>query len=34
MSFGASRTFRVSEGVTYDHSGQYAAIAPFEYSAP
>ena len=34
MSFGASRTFRVQDGIAYDHSGHYAAIAPFEYSAP
>ena len=34
MSFATSRTFRVSDGVSYDHSGKYTAIAPFEYSAP
>ena len=33
-SFATSRTFRVSDGVAYDHSGKYTAIAPFEYSAP
>lgn len=29
--FGASTTFRVNDGITYDHSGQYTAVAPFEY---
>jgi hypothetical protein len=33
MSFGTSRKFKVSEGVEYDHSGKYTAVAPFEYSA-
>jgi hypothetical protein len=32
--FGASTTFRVKDGVEYDHSGQYTAVAPFEYSGP
>jgi hypothetical protein len=32
-SFGTSRTFKVSEGVEYDHSGKYTAVAPFEYSS-
>lgn len=31
----SSRTFTVNDGVGYDHSGKYAAVAPFEYaSAP
>lgn len=34
MSFGTSRTFRVSDGIAYDHSGKYSAIAPFDYSGP
>ena len=34
MSFGTSRTFRVQDGIAYDHSGKYTAVAPFEYSAP
>ena len=34
MTFGTSRTFRVNDGIAYDHSGKYTAIAPFEYSAP
>ncbi len=32
MSFGTTKTFRVSDGVSYDHSGKYSAVAPFEYS--
>jgi hypothetical protein len=31
---GASSTFRVQDGISYDHSGQYSAIGPFEYSGP
>ena len=34
-SFGMSETFRVrSDAVSYDHSGQYTAFAPFDYSGP
>ncbi len=33
-ALAASRTFRVSDGVSYDHSGKYAAVAPFEYKGP
>jgi hypothetical protein len=29
----SSSVFRVEDGVSYDHSGQYAALAPFEYTA-
>ena len=32
--FGASSVFRVDDGISYDHSGQYTAVAPFEYSGP
>jgi hypothetical protein len=32
--FGASKTFTVNDGVSYDHSGQYTAVGPFEYSGP
>ena len=32
-SFGTSSTFKVSEGVEYDHSGKYTAVAPFKYSS-
>jgi hypothetical protein len=31
-SMAASKVFRVGGGVRYDHSGQYAAFGPFEYS--
>jgi hypothetical protein len=34
MSLGATRTFKVTDRISYDHSGHYAAVAPFEYSAP
>ena len=30
----ASKTFMVRNGISYDHSGKYAAFAPFEYSGP
>jgi hypothetical protein len=29
---GATTRFRVTKGVNYDHSGQYMALGPFEYS--
>ncbi len=31
---GASSTFRVSGPVSFDHSGRYAAAAPFDYQGP
>jgi hypothetical protein len=31
---GASSTFRVRNGISYDHSGQYAAVGPFAYEGP
>jgi hypothetical protein len=31
---GASTVFRVKDGVSYDHSGQYTAVGPFEYAGP
>jgi hypothetical protein len=31
---GSSKTFRVDNGVSYEHSGKYTAIGPFEYSGP
>jgi hypothetical protein len=31
---GTSSTFRVHDGISYDHSGQYAAVGPFDYSGP
>jgi hypothetical protein len=32
--FGASKVFRISDGISFDHSGQYTAVAPFEYAGP
>jgi len=32
--FGASKVFRVADGIDYDHSGQYTAVGPFDYSGP
>jgi hypothetical protein len=32
--FGASTTFRVSDGISFEHAGQYTAVAPFDYSGP
>jgi hypothetical protein len=34
IQLAASKLFRVQDGVQYDHSGQYAAVGPFEYSGP
>jgi hypothetical protein len=31
---GASSTFRISGPVSFDHSGKYAAVAPFDYRGP
>lgn len=31
---GASETFRIAGAVSFDHSGRYAALAPFEYQGP
>jgi hypothetical protein len=31
---GASRVFRLRDGVEYDHSGKYVAVGPFEYAGP
>src|SRR5437762_54448 len=33
MSLGASARYSVDDRISYDHGGQYAAIAPFDYSA-
>jgi len=30
-ALAASKVFRVHDGVHYDHSGQYAAVGPFDY---
>ena len=29
---GGSTTFRVASGIAYDHSGQYTAVGPFDYT--
>jgi hypothetical protein len=31
---GRSATFRVNGGISYDHSGQYSAVGPFDYAGP
>jgi hypothetical protein len=31
---GCSSTFRVTDAITLDHSGQYTAVGPFEYAGP
>jgi hypothetical protein len=31
---GASTVFRLSDEITFDHSGQYAAVGQFDYSGP
>jgi hypothetical protein len=31
---GASATFHVRDGISYDHSGQYASVGQFDYSGP
>jgi hypothetical protein len=32
--FGASKVFRVDDGISFDHSGQYTAVAQFDYAGP
>jgi hypothetical protein len=32
--FGSSKTFRVNDGIAFEHPGKYTAIAPFDYSGP
>jgi len=31
---GASSTFRIAGPVSFDHSGRYAAVGPFDYQGP
>jgi hypothetical protein len=31
---GASSTFRIDGPVSFDHSGRYAAVGPFDYAGP
>lgn len=33
-NLGASSTFRITGPVSFDHSGRYAAAAPFDYQGP
>ena len=33
-SLAASKVFRVQDGISYDHSGQYTAFAEFQYEGP
>jgi hypothetical protein len=33
-SVGASKLFRLRDGVSYDHTGQHTALGPFEYRGP
>jgi hypothetical protein len=30
----ATKTFRVDDGISFDHSGKYSAFGPFEYEGP
>ncbi len=30
----SSTAYRVSDGIAYDHSGKYAAVAAFDYAGP
>lgn len=32
--FGASKVFRVSDGIAMDHTGKYTAVGPFDYEGP
>jgi len=32
--FGSSKTFRVANGISFEHPGRYTVVAPFEYSSP
>ena len=33
-NLGRSKTFKVGDGISYDHSGQYTAVGPFDYTGP
>jgi hypothetical protein len=33
-AFASSKRFRLANGFSYDHSGQYAAFGPFDYGGP
>jgi hypothetical protein len=34
LGLSASKTFRVCDGIDYDHSGRYAALGAFDYAGP
>jgi hypothetical protein len=33
-NFGMSKLFRLSDDVSYDHTGKYTAVGPFDYAGP
>ena len=33
-NFGMSNVFKLTDEISYDHTGKYTAIGPFEYSGP
>jgi hypothetical protein len=32
--FGSSRTYRVENGISFEHRGRYTAMGAFEYAGP
>jgi hypothetical protein len=32
--FASSKTFRVSDGISFEHPGKYTAVGPFDYAGP
>jgi hypothetical protein len=32
--FGSSKTFSVDDAISFDHSGRYTAVGPFDYAGP
>jgi hypothetical protein len=32
--FASSKTFRVSDGIAFEHPGKYTAVGPFDYAGP
>ena len=33
-NFGMSTAFRLTDDISWDHTGQYTAVAPFAYTGP
>jgi hypothetical protein len=33
-NFGMSQLFRLTDDVSFDHTGKYTAVGPFDYSGP